>query len=176
MNEKRRIFVCKATLAFSLIELMVVIAIISFIASIGVPKYIDYMEKAKQTEVMINLSSLHSAMQVYWTENNSYTTNLNGDGGVNWKPEGYSGGGKNENFYYTYGFNTSGGKEGIHFFTGKMLAPKSALGKTFADQNSFLAAAVGIKHNGSYDLWTINEKKQIRHISTHKSGVRKEWR
>ena len=54
--------------AFSLIELMIVVAIIIFLAVISVPQYFKYQAKARQAEVAVNLASLHTAMQSYFIE------------------------------------------------------------------------------------------------------------
>ena len=113
--------------AFSLIELMIVVAIITFLATISIPRYFQYYSKAKQAEVAVNLASLHTAQEAYKAEHGTYSKVLWGEGGIGWKPQGYKGGGKKENFHYTYGFNFPGAQEGIHYFTGKLETSKNAL-------------------------------------------------
>src|SRR3989304_2881979 len=98
--------------AFTLIELMIVVVIIAFLAALAVPHYFEYQAKARQAEVAVNLASLHTAQQAYFAEHGQYSTVLWGEGGIGWKPEGYKGGGKLENFFYTYGFNVPGAQEG----------------------------------------------------------------
>src|SRR5580704_12315773 len=92
---------------FSLIELMVVISIIAFLAMISVPSFTKYLAKAKRAEVYLQLSSLYAAQKAYWAEHGRYSTQLSGQGGIGWQPEGYTGGGSGEKFYYTYGFSGS---------------------------------------------------------------------
>src|SRR3989344_4330102 len=94
---------------FTLIELMLVVAIIAFLAMVSVPTFTRFLAKAKRAEAYMNLNSIYAAQKAHWAERGSYSDVLNGEGGVGWKPEGYKGGGANENFYYTYGF---GGSEG----------------------------------------------------------------
>lgn len=150
--------------AFTLIELMIVIAIIAFLATISIPQYFKYQAKAKQAEVAMNLASLHLAQQAYFAEHGEYTTVLSGEGGLGWKPEGYKGGGKGESFYYTYGFNVPGAAEGVHYFTGKLEAPVSALGASSADKTTFVAKAAGdIMGKGRVDVWRVNESRRIDH-------------
>ncbi|KKQ33488.1 MAG: Pilin [candidate division TM6 bacterium GW2011_GWF2_37_49] len=150
--------------AFTLIELMIVVAIIAFLATVSVPQYFKYQAKAKQAEVAANLASLHTAMQAYFIEHGEYSTVLNGEGGIGWKPDGYSGGGKGEKFYYTYGFNSPGAQEGVHYFTGKLETPKESLGQTSADQNHFLAGAAGnVSGSGKSDVWKIDEQRNLQH-------------
>lgn len=150
--------------AFSLIELMIVVAIIAFLATVSVPQYFKYQAKAKQAEVAANLASLHTAMQAYFIEHGQYSTVLNGEGGIGWKPEGYSGGGKNEKFYYTYGFNVPGAQEGVHFFTGKLETPKESLGESNADQSHFIVKAAGnLSGSGKADVWKMDESRKLEH-------------
>ncbi len=150
--------------AFTLIELMIVVAIIAFLATISVPQYFRYQAKAKQTEVSMNLASLHTAAQAYFAEHGEYSNILWGDGGLGWKPEGYKGGGKDEIFYYTYGFNFPGAQEGVHYFTGKLGTPATALGESHADKTSFTIKAAGdIMGKGKMDVWKIDESRKIEH-------------
>lgn len=146
---------------FSLIELMIVVAIIAFLAMIAVPNFSRFLAKAKRAEAYMNLSSIYIAQKAYWAEHGTYTTNLSGSDGVGWVPEGYKSGGSGERFYYTYGF--SNGQEGTHFFTGKLNASSNELAETYADQNGFLAAAAGdIDGDGVCDVITVNHLNEIK--------------
>jgi prepilin-type N-terminal cleavage/methylation domain-containing protein len=147
---------------FTILELMVVVAIICLLAMVSVPQYFNYLAKAKQAEASLNLASLHTAMQAYYAENGRYTTVLGGPEGIGWKPAGYKQGGKDESFLYTYGFNVSSGQEGIHYFTGKLETPASSLGDSYADAESFVAsAAADITGKGIADVWQVDETKRI---------------
>lgn len=152
--------------AFTLIELMIVVAIIAFLAAIGVPKYFKYIAKARAAEVAAILASLHTAEQTYFAEQGMYTDNLNGEGGLGWKPEGYKGGGKQENFFYTYGFV---GQEGINYFSGKLDSPKDALNSAQATKDGFVARAVATI-NGKTDIWQIDESRKIEHVQNGIDG------
>ena len=149
--------------AFSLIELMVVVAIIAFLASIAIPQYFKYHAKAKQAEVTMVLASLHTAEQAHYAEHGTYSTELSGPNGIGWKPEGYNGGGKKAKFNYSYGFFFSGAQEGIHYFTGKLEA-KIDSGNCFADKERFFAKAAGdVIGKGKIDIWSIDETRNINH-------------
>jgi prepilin-type N-terminal cleavage/methylation domain-containing protein len=146
---------------FTLIELMIVVAIIAFLSVIAVPNFFKFLAKAKRSEAYMNLGSLYTAQKVYWSEHGEYTSQLSGPSGVGWQPEGYHGGGASEKFYYTYGF--SQGAEGVSYFTGKLEAASSQMNMTRADKTGFVAAAVGdIDGDGSLDVLTINEKGEIQ--------------
>ena len=63
---------------FTLIELMIVISIISFLAMIGIPSYMRFVAKAKRTEVYLNLGALYAAQKAHWAEHGTYSTQLTG--------------------------------------------------------------------------------------------------
>lgn len=145
---------------FTLIELMIVVAIIAFLSMISIPSFMRYLAKAKRAEAYMNLSTIYAAEKMYWAEHGHYTNKLSGAGGAGWKPEGYAGGGAQERFHYSYGF--SDGVEGEHHFTGKLCAAASDLKLAKADANSFLAiAAADIDGDGKLDIIGINDKHEI---------------
>ncbi|MCX7239456.1 MAG: prepilin-type N-terminal cleavage/methylation domain-containing protein [Burkholderiales bacterium] len=54
---------------FTLIELMIVVAIIGILAAVALPAYQSYMKKAAYAEVIVGMSSVKSAVEVcYQTE------------------------------------------------------------------------------------------------------------
>jgi len=57
---------------FTLIELMIVVAILAIIASIAMPAYTGYVKTAKMTEAHNNIATLRLAEEEYFLENNSY--------------------------------------------------------------------------------------------------------
>lgn len=144
---------------FTLIELMIVVAIIAFLSVVSVPSFMRFLHKAKRAEVYMNLSSIYAAQKAYWAEHGRYSDTLDGDGGIGWKPEGYSGGGSTEKFYYTYGF---AGSEGKNHFTGKLGAGATGLSMARADGNGFVAvAAADIDGDGKLDVITVDENNNI---------------
>jgi len=145
---------------FTLIELMVVVAIIAFLATLSIPTFSRFFSKAKRTEAYMNLSSLYAAQKAYHAEHGTYTDVLYGQKGLNWKPEGYNGGGKSEKFAYTYGF--SHGAEGQQFFTGNLEAPSNALSASNVGKDTFtIAAAADIDGDGKYDILTVDQNNNI---------------
>ncbi len=144
---------------FSLIELMIVIAIIAVLSMIAVPNFMKYLAKAKRAEAYMQLSSIYAAQKAYWAENGKYGTQLSGQGGIGWSPEGYAGGGSGEKFYYTYGF---GGSEGTNYFTGKLGTSSNYLNQAYANENGFLAIAVGdIDGDGYPDILAVDQNNTI---------------
>lgn len=61
-----------ARAGFTLIELMIVVAIIAILAAIALPIYQDYVTRSKITEATNNLSAYRVAMEQYYQDNRTY--------------------------------------------------------------------------------------------------------
>jgi type IV pilus assembly protein PilE len=59
---------------FSLIELMVVIAIVAILATLALPSWQDYMLRARRAEVRTQLMQLSLAQERWRSSNTSYAT------------------------------------------------------------------------------------------------------
>lgn len=141
-------------------ELMVTVAIMALLAVIAMPNFMRFLAKAKRAEAYANLHAIYAAQKAHWVEHGTYSNVLLGQGGIGWRPEGYAGGGEQENFYYTYGFT---GAEGQNYFTGKLAGGSAHLGVARADKDSFLVAAAGdIDGDGEPDILTIDHNNTIR--------------
>lgn len=70
---------------FSLVELMVVVAIIGILASVAIPSVNKYMAKARQSEAKTNLASLYTAEKAFFAEYNTFDPRF---GAVGFTPEG----------------------------------------------------------------------------------------
>ncbi|MEY4907331.1 MAG: hypothetical protein RL260_1049 [Pseudomonadota bacterium] len=65
---------------FTLIEVMVVVAIIGILAAIAMPAYSDYIRRSELPEAFSTLASQRVAMEQYYQDNRQYGTNTCGEG------------------------------------------------------------------------------------------------
>jgi type IV pilus assembly protein PilE len=57
---------------FTLIELMIVVAVIGILASIAIPSYTDYVQRGKVAEATSTLADLRVRMEQYYQDNRTY--------------------------------------------------------------------------------------------------------
>ncbi len=88
-------FMLRTKSGFTLVELMVVVAIIGILAAIAIPNFQRYQARARQTEGKLMLSSVYTAEASFVVEQNAYTSCL---ASIGVAPDG-------TNRFYTFGFS-----------------------------------------------------------------------
>lgn len=76
---------------FTLIELMIVVAIIGILAAIAIPNFLKFQAKSRQSEAKSNLSGIATSEIAYFAEVQSWgvSSGNNGDFGmIGWAPQG----------------------------------------------------------------------------------------
>lgn len=62
--------------AFTLTELLVVVAIVGILATIGLPRLVKTLEKAKVNEALSNLDFIRNAQKRYFLANGTFTLDM----------------------------------------------------------------------------------------------------
>lgn len=65
--------IAKMKKGFTLVELMIVVAIIGILAAIAIPNFIKFQARAKQSEAKTNLKGLFQAEKSYFAEHDTYS-------------------------------------------------------------------------------------------------------
>jgi type IV pilus assembly protein PilA len=86
---------------FTLIELMVVVAIIGLLSAVAVPNFKKYQAKSKITEAKLQLSALYTAEQAFFSDYNMYANCL--------RYMGFDPALESANRYYAIGFSQTAG-------------------------------------------------------------------
>ena len=61
---------------FTLVELLIVIAILGLLAAVGLPLYGQYLQQARQKTAMTEMRSLSDANEMYFGANGTYVSSL----------------------------------------------------------------------------------------------------
>ena len=60
--------------AFTLIEVMITVAIVAILAAVALPSYSDYMRRSRVTEATSTLAGMRVKMEQHFQDNRSYAT------------------------------------------------------------------------------------------------------
>src|SRR5512134_4000997 len=82
--KKEETIMWKNKKGFTLIELMIVVAIIGILAAIAIPNFLKFQAKSKQSEAKTNLKAIFTAETAYFGEMNQYGDFV----AINWSPSG----------------------------------------------------------------------------------------
>jgi type IV pilus assembly protein PilA len=152
---------------FTLIELMIVVAIIGILAAIAIPNFLRFQAKSKQSEAKTNLGGIFTGQTSYLGEHDRYGSFAE----IAWAPIGSS-----QRYTYYSGSDGSGGSGD----TDRVNPPASAgagawpggvtaVGQTVPTATSpgqFTAGAVGnVDTDSSIDIWIMTEQRTLSNVS-----------
>ena len=165
---------------FTLIELMIVVAIIGILAVIAVPNFQKFQARAKQSEAKTNLKGIYTAKVANFQAADSYVCHLNCF--CDWQLDGNTARDgtalpTKSQARYTYECDDkttafSGVTKIKHKLEGEGSAGCRAVTATLAgDDTSFLVAASGnIDSDANCDEWTIDQDNNLVNIKNDVSN------
>ena len=143
---------------FSLIELMVVVAIIGVLAAVAIPSFNGFQKRARSSEAKTNLGSIYTAEKGYNYEQNSYSSTLSiiGFGSPDGKREyavGFAGS-AGVNYYGTG--NTA---NGLDYSTQSATVATTMASTCETTSTAFVACATGTSNTASD--YKIDQAKKL---------------
>ena len=140
---------------FTLIELMIVVAIIGILAAIAIPNFLRFQAKSKQSEAKTNLGGIFTAQTSYFSENNVF-----GDfAQIAWSPVG-------SKQIYTYFSGATGDSKAPPVIAASAWVGTPAPAMSNTAPVGFTAAAIGnIDSDTVLDSWYVNDVKTLSPIS-----------
>ena len=174
---------------FSLVELMVVVAIIGVLAALAVPQVNKYIAKARQSEAKTMLSSIYTSEKAFYAEYSAYHTMF---GAIGYSPEGrlrynagfggagvvatatngYTGtpstapGNTTNTLAYCGSTGTIAAGVGCTVLAGADNSAPQALAASYVTSGTgFEAAASAIVYGALVDTWTINQSKDLQNVA-----------
>ena len=165
---------------FTLIELMIVVAIIGILAAIAIPNFLKYQAKSKQSEAKVNLGAIGTSAESFRAEHDTYEmTNPATNNGVGpqttadyskvsndlgWAPQGKS----YYTYTYTYGTSQPGTATVLSYATMDAsvgdTTTGTANGDIFSSMSGFRAAASGQVESSKAidsDVWTYDQNHAL---------------
>ena len=146
LHKKKDILYFKLNNGFTLVELMITVAILAILAAVAIPAYSNYINRAKQSDAIIGLKAAQMAQEQYFSENNEYSKKID----------------------ILPGFNDST----VDNSYAKGVYTLTATADTDPANPSFTITAAWNDGKGIDDLWTISHTNINPVCDTSKDGIK----
>jgi len=144
----------KGKKGFTLIELMIVVAIIGILAAIAIPNFLRFQAKSKQSEAKTNLGGIFTAQTSYFSEHNLFGDFTQ----IAWSPVG-------SKQIYTY-FSGAGDNKPPPVIAAEAWVGTPAPAMSNVSPVGFTSGAIGnIDADTTLDSWYVNDVKTLTFIS-----------
>ena len=162
---------------FTLIELMIVVAIIGILSAIAIPNFARYQSKSRQAEAKIALASVYGGEKAFYAEYSAY---IGDHAAIGYVPEGFK-------RYYAVGWTVANTRTVTGYAGLPGAAPSYGTTNTPAawtqctgaiavsalapmlvtnDSQVFTSRGAGqLRESQACDVWEINEVKALRNIT-----------
>jgi len=143
---------------FTLIELMIVVAIIGILAAIAIPNFNRFQAKSKQSEAKTNLKGIFTAAKARLAEKDDYASTATS--ATAFKEIGFAAENGNR---YTYRYAGDIINSDGRFYSGTATAVAGTAAKVdIGTTKDFLATAAGNVDSDSFiDEWLMNDKNVL---------------
>jgi len=143
----------KVQQGFTLIELMIVVAIIGILAAIAIPAYSDYITRAKWTDSLSSVASIKTAIAECLDNNNASTTPCNEIGEL-----------------AAYGATTP--VDGKYNSAPTIIAASAAIGISGGTELASCSVALTPSSKANFTSWTpVTTAECVKYIKGSSTGV-----
>ncbi len=136
---------------FTLIELMIVVAILGILAAIAIPNFMRFQAKSKQSEAKTNLGAIGTTAEAFRSENDTYIATV---AELGWGPQGST--------RFGYSYNDLLVSAASIVDAGANTCGAALDAGSDVTQFTYIAVAEGnIDTDDTCDRWTYNEQRVL---------------
>ena len=154
MNRRKGITSVRNRGGFTLIEMMIVVAILGMVASLAIPNYLRYQAKSRQAEGRVILGAVFVSEIAYFGERSQFGT---------FQQIGFTIAGKTNRYAYRVGAGATAGTDLLVPALGADPGDNTLVGSALSGPPTagFTATATAnIDRDTTIDMWHVNDRKE----------------